>query len=517
VLDSTKFLSVGSVSGSDASRVRVLAQLLLIVCTAVAVRAYAIGQQSLWSDELFSRYYADLFGLKFLWTTGFLHEDSPPLYYMAIAAWMGVFGTSEAAMRSFSLVASVAALLFVYLIGKELFGQRRAMLAAFIFALMPMQVSFAQEARTYALLLIPIGMSLLAIARFLGGEMRQRVLWLYGIGAIVALYCHATAAFFITACGLAVIIAILSDRRIDQRAALTRWIVTNALVALVAMPELFAMLQQGRTGAGVQWIPPFRPVDVVRALSPVIAGTATPDKFPGTELSFLLVAGITGSLFITRPPQRVLVTLVGIPVLFIALIATASLFQPIFISRVFCWLGIPLALLLANAVAARSILRPLLIAFAVITCITGLGYQFGAPQKEPWREVFNQIGPQLAQADAIVLAPMTDPTAFAYYAPYLGHLRLWDMGPKGNVENDQLPGRMGVQRMTRTQLVDAIRSGENVWLILRTPDLPYVSSLLETVPPPRVETVRSCGKALCIAALSWPRASPATVTGASAR
>src|SRR5690348_3285272 len=189
---------------------RLAAAGLLIVCLGFALRAYDIGQQSLWSDELFSRYYADLFGLKFMWTTGLPRENSPPLYYMAIAGWMRLFGTSEAAMRSLSLVASLLALPVVYQIGKELLDQRRGLLAALVFALSPMQVSFAQEARTYTLLLLPIGAALLAVAWFLRGDMRQRVLWLYGISAVIAIYCHATAAFFIAACNIAVIAAIAS-------------------------------------------------------------------------------------------------------------------------------------------------------------------------------------------------------------------------------------------------------------------------------------------------------------------
>jgi mannosyltransferase len=491
---------------------RVAAFGLLIVCIGFAVRAYDIGQQSLWSDELFSRYYADLFGLKFLWTTGLPREDSPPLYYMAIAGWMDLFGTSEAAMRSLSLVASLLTLPLVYLIGRELLDEHRGLLAALIFALSPMQVSFSQEARTYALLLLPICAALLAIAWFLRGDMRPRVLWLYGISAIVAIYCHATAAFFIAACNLAVIATIASDRRIARRAAVVRWIVANGLVALAALPEVAAMAHEGATGNGIQWIPPFRPVDVVRALSPVIVGTATPDRFPGAELSFLVLAGLVATLAVQRHGRRVWIVLVAIPALFIALIAIASLERSIFIARVFCWLGIPLSLLLADALTVRTRLRPSLVIVAAAACLTGLICQFTDPQKEPWREIFKEIGPQLARADHVILAPMTDPTPFAYYAPYLTHLELWDTGPRGNIENDELPDRMGVQRITRDRLTSYIEAGENVWLIMRTPDMPYVRSLLTNVPPPRLGTERSCGKVVCIEALSWPRSTSRGIT-----
>jgi mannosyltransferase len=517
VLDSTQSYSIANVRRTDTLGVRFLAQAFLVVCIAVVLRAYDIGQPSLWNDELFSRYYADLFGLKFLWTTGLPREDSPPLYYMAIAGWMQVFGTSEVAMRSLSLVASVLALPLIYLIGKELLDQRSGRLAALIFAVSPMQVNFAQEARTYALLLIPIAIALLAVSRFLRGDMRPRVLLLYGIGTIIGLYCHATMAFFIASCNIAVIAAILSDRRIERRRALIRWIATNCLVGVAAIPELAAMLHQGRSGSGLEWIPQFQLVDIARALSPVVSGTATPVRFPGAELALLLGAGIVGALLATRPGRRTWTVLVAIPTLFVIQIAIASIFQPIFIARVFCWLGIPLALLLAHVLVTRSRLRPLIAPVAAAACVIGLFYQFTELQKEPWREVFDEIGPQLASADHVVLAPMTDPTAPAYYAPYLTRLQSWDASPRGSVEHDDMPRRMGVRHISREQLVSEIESGADVWLILGATALPYVSSLLEDVPPPQVAIARSCAKALCVAALSWARATPRAMTRASAR
>src|SRR5262249_32655560 len=154
-------------------------------------------------------------------------------------------------------------------------------------------------------------------------------------------------------------------------------------------------------------------------LSPVVVGTATPDKFPGAELSLLLMMVLTGGLLMAPPSRRSWIVLVGIPGGFTCLIAIVSLSQPIFIARVFCWLGIPLAVLLGHALGTRSKLRLPLVVLTVITGVIGLGYQFLAPQKEPWRNVLDQLGPQLARADAVVLAPQTDPTAFAYYAPNL--------------------------------------------------------------------------------------------------
>jgi len=136
--------------------------------------------------------------------------------------------------------------------------------------------------------------------------------------------------------------------------------------------------------------------------------------------------------------------------------------------------------------------------------MVGLGYQCTTATNEPWRELLQQLRPDLDRADQVVLAPLTDPTAFAYYAPGLAHLATWDIGLRGTVETDAMPRRMGVPSITRAQIVEAIRSGRSVWLFLRTPDLAQVTPLLEELPPPRVEIERYCGgKSMCLAAMAW--------------
>ncbi len=509
--------SAGLVRTVDTSRTRIIAVTLCIVAIAIAARAYGIGSQSLWTDELFSRFYPDLFSLRYLWTTGLLHESSPPLYYMAIEGWMRLFGTSAVAMRSFSLIASVLTLPLIYLIAIELFDRRRGLAAMLLFALLPLQISFAQDARTYTLLLIPLCAALLAVARFLRGDIRWPTLGLYGIGAIIALYCHATAAFFIAACNIVVLIAIVGERRDQWRSALIRWLVINFLIFVLALPELDAMIVQGVSDNGLDWIPPFRPVDIVRALSPVVVGNSTPDKFPGAELSLLVSVGLAAAWLVLRPTRRSSAVLIAIPCVFVVLIALASQLNSIFIARVFSWLDVPLALLLADAILQPWFLRTALACVTGIAITVGLGYQYLKSYNEPWRSLFDQISPRLVHADYVVLAPMTDPTAPGYYAPQLTGIQMLNTGPQVNVENGALPERLHVHWIAPAQFVNEVQSGANVWLIMRPPDMPYVGSLLAKLPAPALRFDRSCGADVCITAFSWSPRSATAGTGASAK
>jgi len=483
------------------TRTNVLWLLSGIIGLAIVLRAIHMGALSLWNDELFSRYYADLFGVKYLWTTGLARESSPPLYYMAIEGWMRLFGSSEVAMRSLSAVASVLTVPLVYAIGKELFDSKSALLAALVFALSPMQVAYAQEARTYALLSLPVCAVLWSSARFMRGDMRGRVLLAYGLGAVIALYCHATAAFFLAACNL-VMIAWLLTAHGERRTAIPRWLGVNIIVAVLAIPELQAMLAQGRTATGLAWIAPFRPGAVIHMLTTLVTGHATPYAFPGVELALALLACLGLCLLAIRPHRRA-VALSMIPVLFVVLMAGASFVHPIFLDRVFLWLGIPLAIALGAALAVQTRLRPLLLTLAVLASGVGLGYRYIAGCHEPWSALVQRIGTDLAGADHVVVAPLTGPPGLAYYDPELPRLEMWSTGQTDTVEHDDMPRRMGVKLITRDQLLREIRSGQHVWLVMRKPDQARVDQLIADGVPPKSYIAFACHGVMCLMALTW--------------
>ena len=78
-----------------------------ITILGAALSIYHLGAASLWSDEIFSRYYADLFGLHYVLTDGLSKETNPPTYYLLLHAWIALWGSSEAALRSLSVVACI--------------------------------------------------------------------------------------------------------------------------------------------------------------------------------------------------------------------------------------------------------------------------------------------------------------------------------------------------------------------------------------------------------------------------
>ena len=124
---------------------------ITILCAALSI--YHLGAASLWSDEMFSRYYADLFGVHYALTDGLSKETNPPTYYLLLRGWIALWGASEAALRSLSVVAGILCVPVTYLLGRELAGKSLGLLGALLFALCPTSLYFAQETRVYALLM----------------------------------------------------------------------------------------------------------------------------------------------------------------------------------------------------------------------------------------------------------------------------------------------------------------------------------------------------------------------------
>lgn len=86
----------------------------------------------------------------------YLSDTSPPMYYVLLSGWTRVAGTSDAALRGFSIVCSLLSLFFVARIALRV-GGRSAVGPALILAVFnPFWSYYATEGRMYTLLLLLI-------------------------------------------------------------------------------------------------------------------------------------------------------------------------------------------------------------------------------------------------------------------------------------------------------------------------------------------------------------------------
>ena len=296
-----------SVPEAVSSRTRVdlalttkLAFWVLPVLVAALARVPLVSSLSLWLDEGFTVLYSRLPWASVLGLNGF-YSPHPPAYFAAVKAVSLVLPDAQAG-RAISVIAAVATVPVVGALTKRLLGARAAFVAALTVALSPVHVYYAQEARMYALVVLLVALSYLALVTFIEGP-SWRWAAAYGLAIVAALYVDYSAAIAVLPQALVIGYALDRHRR-------------SAIPILVA--SAFAVL------AYLPWLP--QVIDSVRAANQVERREAylgdESNRVPDVILGLVGLAGtgnyVHGSndmLWVAVPALRPVLILVTIAVI----------------------------------------------------------------------------------------------------------------------------------------------------------------------------------------------------------
>jgi mannosyltransferase len=160
-----------------------------------ALRFATVSSQSYWLDEaLAARELHMSFGA--MLSSISANEPNPPLFFLIAWPWTRVFGSSEAGLRSLSVVAGTALIPVAYLCARELVSRRAGLLAAAFVAVNPFMIWYSQEAREYMLLAAFCGASFLFLARFWHRPTRRDLIW-WAVFSALAVLTHYFAIFLV--------------------------------------------------------------------------------------------------------------------------------------------------------------------------------------------------------------------------------------------------------------------------------------------------------------------------------
>lgn len=216
--------------------------LALAGVTAV-VRLIGLGKEPFWLDEIYTAQYSGG-TLRHAVGAG-AGEIHPPLYFLGVWAWRHLVGGGEAAIRAYGIVWSLVGLAAVMGLVRELGGSRRAAaLAGLLLALSPLDVYYAQEARSYVQAGALAAVAAWLLVRWLrlrGQGSPGAWRWLAGFAAATAalLLTHYVTVFVAVALGLAAGWTLL--RRRDP-GGLTRLAAASAGVVAAFLPWLWVVL-----------------------------------------------------------------------------------------------------------------------------------------------------------------------------------------------------------------------------------------------------------------------------------
>lgn len=220
-----------------------------------------------------------------------LRDGAPPLYYMLLHVWAGVFGNGEGDTHALSLAFALLTIPAGLWAGRALFGARAGWAVAVLCALNPFLTYYAQETRMYSLLALE---GLLVATTFALAFAQHRRAWLPAFSASLAvmIYTHNWGLFL--GAGTVVALAALMRFHHARRLLLRDAALAYGAVAVLYLPWLPTLLSQARH-TGAPWAE--RP-----GVDAVINGLALTLGGESTALAVALVAGSGLAALITAAP-----------------------------------------------------------------------------------------------------------------------------------------------------------------------------------------------------------------------
>ena len=375
--------------------------ILLIIAGGALLRVLALGKEGFWQDEVYSASFAEL---SILGTTlaVFMLDVHPPLYYLQLNVW-GRLGHGDVWLMLNSLCWSLGTLAAVLWASWREFGQRAALLALALCAVMGSEIYFANELRMYAMY-----SCLVVIGWGAANYLRRR--WTVRAAApllvVLVLIAPVHSASFIAGSAL-LLYAFPSEDGQILRARLRIWIAL-ALIALCAFLP-WAL------NTSLHHVPHLVPVSLSAASHTVGGwlvgyGDALP-KWTWTVAAAALVLGLSLAAWVNPPLRRTMTCLVVWPLAFGALIC---LIRPFWLDRIFMFcapfvaiiLGVGIDGLLRNAAPRTSRVRLLAAALpvALIAVLVWSGMlQTSHPHKiDPFRELALFLSDHVRTGDIII-------------------------------------------------------------------------------------------------------------------
>jgi len=150
----------------------------LILLIASGLRLYQLGRRDFWYDEAFTG-----IAIKESWSgmmKMIMVDVHPPLYYLSLKFFASFFNFSVYGIRLYSVIFGILSVLAVYLLTRELFNKKAALLASLLAAISPFAIQYSMEARMYSMLSFGI---IIAAYFFVKGLKTERIKYyvLFGI------------------------------------------------------------------------------------------------------------------------------------------------------------------------------------------------------------------------------------------------------------------------------------------------------------------------------------------------
>ena len=357
----------------DSTFVSVLARSWPVLLVAAMVAVFALVMfvglgQSIWFDEGYSLQLAKRPVGELLALTAV--DAHPPLYYLLLKAWAGIFGWSEWALRALGATLAALTIPAVYLLVRKLFTVRLAVAILPLMVLAPFFLRYGYELRMYALAGL-IGV-LATLALVYARSSNKKSHWLV-YAALVALGMY-TLYMMIAVWIAHVVWLLIEDVRAKKNILKQPWVyafVGAVLLFAAYIPTFFYQFTHSALpGVGYQ-VTLTKVVDIVTMLF-----LYTPDWKVNALISLALgvyiVALVRSLIHVYQKTEykkslRIVIVMAVVPIMFFMLLSLSP--DPVYINRYLAHVIVFFYLLVAVTVGLywRVGSRPRAVALTIAT------------------------------------------------------------------------------------------------------------------------------------------------------
>lgn len=381
--------------------------LIITLLFALCLRLIAINQ-SLWLDEAIGAIAVKKFGYFDLLTKFMPADNHSPFYYLMLKFWTNIFGYSELAVRSLSILASLLAIYY---------ASKFSRFAGVFLATSQFYVYYSQEARMYPITSFFCIFAIYYLHKAIKNQKLIKNWALYSIGITGLVFSDYVPVFFLPAVFLYVCL------HKPKKIIYYKFLISHLPVLLLGFFWLPIFAQQLENAQGLLTIfPQWKTVAGGASIKNILLLWI---KFTMGRVT--LVNKTAYALFVF------LITLIYLPVLSrftrnikltlllitpIVLTAFVSLFFPAFIYFRFTYLYPLFAILIAKSLSSfKSKVKYILGSLLVFVNLISLTYYFTDKnqQREEWRQAVAFVE-QVSDDSSIVLFSFSDaPAGYRWY------------------------------------------------------------------------------------------------------